>query len=66
MELKTVTREVYEKVDLPREAPRRSIYVVHGETPATEKGAQFDTAHVAEKRSACDADGMAFVQAAAF
>jgi len=43
------TREVYEKMELPRESPRRSIYVVRGETPATEKGAQFDTGHVAEK-----------------
>ena len=42
-------REVYEKVNLPAESPRRSLYVVRPETPETEKKAQFDTGHGSEK-----------------
>ena len=37
--------DVYERVTLPAESPRRSIYVVKTEVPAREKAAQLDTGH---------------------
>jgi primary-amine oxidase len=45
----SLTREVYEKVQLPAESPRRSLYTVRPETLETEKAAQFDTGHASEK-----------------
>jgi primary-amine oxidase len=41
--------EVYEKVNLPAESPRRSLYVVRPEIPETEKAAQLDGGHGSEK-----------------
>lgn len=45
----SLNHQVYEKVQLPADSPRRSMYVVKSEVPATEKSARFDTGHVPEK-----------------
>lgn len=41
--------QVYEKVQLPPQSPRRSLYVVRSNMPATENSAKFDTGHGPEK-----------------
>lgn len=45
----SLTREIYEKNTLPPSSPRRSLYTVRPEIPATEKAAQLDTGHSDEK-----------------
>jgi primary-amine oxidase len=45
----SLTREVYEKVELPKSSPRRSVYTVRPKMPETEKDAQFDLGHADEK-----------------
>jgi primary-amine oxidase len=45
----SLTREVYEKAELPASSPRRSVYTVRPQRPETEKDAQFNVGHADEK-----------------
>jgi primary-amine oxidase len=43
--INSFNRDVYRKVTLPPDSPRRSLYVVEGQMPAREKAAWLDTGH---------------------